>query len=62
MEPAEETIMKRPPRRKGKRLFGKLVMWNCLWYARYLTLISASARNRDHPVLTERVAVPGSRR
>ena len=26
MEPAEDTIMTRPPRRKDKRLFGKMVL------------------------------------
>ena len=36
MEPCEDTIMSRPPRRKGKRLFGKLVMWNCLWVSALL--------------------------
>jgi magnesium-transporting ATPase (P-type) len=33
MEPAETTIMERPPRRKGKRLFGRMVMWHCLFVA-----------------------------
>jgi hypothetical protein len=26
-EPAEDDIMQRPPRRPGKRLLGKLVLW-----------------------------------
>lgn len=30
-EPAEETIMERPPRRPNKRLLGKLVLWKCLF-------------------------------
>jgi magnesium-transporting ATPase (P-type) len=33
MEPAEATIMQRPPRRKGKRLFGRMVMWHCVFVA-----------------------------
>mmetsp|Transcript_4907 Transcript_4907/g.10865 ORF Transcript_4907/g.10865 Transcript_4907/m.10865 type:complete len:1039 (+) Transcript_4907:173-3289(+) len=31
MEPAEDDIMQRPPRRKGKRLFGKMVFWHCIF-------------------------------
>ena len=31
MEPAEDDIMHRPPRRKGKRLFGKMVFWHCVF-------------------------------
>ncbi|EKX34242.1 hypothetical protein GUITHDRAFT_80735 [Guillardia theta CCMP2712] len=31
MEPAEDSIMERPPRRKGKRLFGRMVAWHCLF-------------------------------
>ncbi|KAJ1485620.1 hypothetical protein T484DRAFT_1792895, partial [Baffinella frigidus] len=30
-EPAEPDIMTRPPRRKDKRLFGKMVMWHCFF-------------------------------
>lgn len=28
-EPAEPNIMQRPPRRPGKRLLGKLILWRC---------------------------------
>lgn len=28
-EPAEADIMSRPPRRPGKRLLGKLILWRC---------------------------------
>ena len=31
MEPAEPSIMERPPRRRGKRLFGRMVAWNCVY-------------------------------
>ena len=31
MEPAESTIMERPPRRTGKRLFGRMVAWHCVY-------------------------------
>lgn len=30
-EPAEPGVMGRPPRRPGKRLLGKLVLWRCLF-------------------------------
>jgi magnesium-transporting ATPase (P-type) len=36
MEPAETTIMERPPRRRGKRLFGRMVMWHCIFVATLL--------------------------
>ena len=59
MEPAEDTIMKRPPRRKGKRLFGKLVMWNCLWVSALLVccVIGTFAWHlRDNPADDRRKA------
>mmetsp|Transcript_24240 Transcript_24240/g.58096 ORF Transcript_24240/g.58096 Transcript_24240/m.58096 type:complete len:520 (-) Transcript_24240:60-1619(-) len=31
MEPPEGDIMSRPPRKTNKRLFGKKVMWNCIY-------------------------------
>jgi magnesium-transporting ATPase (P-type) len=31
MEPAEPSIMERPPRRSGKRLFGRMVAWHCVY-------------------------------
>jgi magnesium-transporting ATPase (P-type) len=31
MEPGEICIMERPPRRKGKRLFGRVVMWQSVF-------------------------------
>ena len=31
MEPAEPAIMDRPPRRRGKRLFGRMVGWHCVY-------------------------------
>jgi len=31
MEPAEPSIMERPPRRRGKRLFGRMVAWHCVY-------------------------------
>jgi magnesium-transporting ATPase (P-type) len=31
MEPAEDDIMARTPRRVGKRLLGKLVLWRCFF-------------------------------
>ncbi len=36
MEPSETTIMERPPRRQGKRLFGRMVMWHCVFVAAIL--------------------------
>jgi magnesium-transporting ATPase (P-type) len=36
MEPAEIDIMERPPRRKGKRLFGKMVAWHCIYVSSIL--------------------------
>jgi len=59
MEPAESDIMARPPRRKGKRLFGKLVMWHCVFVtAVIVTLVIAGfAWNlRDNPKDERRVS------
>jgi len=39
MEPAEDTIMTRPPRRNDKRLFGKMVMWHCLFVSAILVVL-----------------------
>lgn len=30
-EPAEPDVMQRPPRRPGKRLLGKLILWRCFF-------------------------------
>eukprot|EP00285_Hemiselmis_virescens_P013221 CAMPEP_0173380530 /NCGR_PEP_ID=MMETSP1356-20130122/3202_1 /TAXON_ID=77927 ORGANISM="Hemiselmis virescens, Strain PCC157" /NCGR_SAMPLE_ID=MMETSP1356 /ASSEMBLY_ACC=CAM_ASM_000847 /LENGTH=1147 /DNA_ID=CAMNT_0014334157 /DNA_START=96 /DNA_END=3539 /DNA_ORIENTATION=+ len=38
MEPAEGDIMARPPRRTNKRLFGKKVMWNCLFVSSFMVV------------------------
>ena len=42
-EPAEQDIMQRPPRRPGKRLLGKLILW-CA--ARHARLLSGASRGR----------------
>lgn len=36
MEPAEPSIMHRPPRRRGKRLFGRMVAWHCIYVSALL--------------------------
>ena len=38
-EPAEPGIMNRPPRRPGKRLLGKLVMWRCFFVCAILVVM-----------------------
>jgi len=38
-EPAEPGIMNRPPRRPGKRLLGKLVMWRCVFVCAILVVL-----------------------
>jgi magnesium-transporting ATPase (P-type) len=38
-EPAEEDIMHRPPRRPGKRLLGKLILWRCFFVSVLLVLL-----------------------
>lgn len=38
-EPAEEDIMDRPPRRVGKRLLGKLIMWRCVFVSLLLDIM-----------------------
>ncbi|GBF92410.1 carbonate dehydratase [Raphidocelis subcapitata] len=37
-EPAEHDIMSRPPRRPGKRLLGKLILWRCLFVSVLLVI------------------------
>jgi magnesium-transporting ATPase (P-type) len=36
MEAAEKNIMERPPRRKGKRLFGRMIAWHCFFVSALL--------------------------
>ena len=38
-EPAEPNVMSRPPRRPGKRLLGKLVMWRCVFVCAILVCL-----------------------
>jgi magnesium-transporting ATPase (P-type) len=38
-EPSEEGIMSRPPRRPGKRLLGKLVIWRCFFASTIIVII-----------------------
>eukprot|EP00878_Enallax_costatus_P016801 GHUV01017632.1.p1 GENE.GHUV01017632.1~~GHUV01017632.1.p1 ORF type:complete len:499 (+),score=115.77 GHUV01017632.1:381-1877(+) len=38
-EPAEPDIMQRPPRRPGKRLLGKLIMWRCLFVSILIVIL-----------------------
>jgi magnesium-transporting ATPase (P-type) len=38
-EPAEPDIMNRPPRRPGKRLLGKLVLWRCVFVSTILVIL-----------------------
>ena len=38
-EPAEPGVMSRPPRRPGKRLLGKLVMWRCVFVCTSLVVL-----------------------
>eukprot|EP00775_Hariotina_reticulata_P008890 gene8890-9068_t len=38
-EPAEDDIMQRPPRRPGKRLLGKLILWRCFFVSTLLVLL-----------------------
>jgi magnesium-transporting ATPase (P-type) len=37
-EPAEADIMNRPPRRPGKRLLGKLILWRCCFVSVLLVI------------------------
>lgn len=39
LEPAEADIMQRPPRRPGKRLLGKLILWRCLFVSVLLVVL-----------------------
>jgi magnesium-transporting ATPase (P-type) len=41
-EPAEPGVMSKPPRRPGKRLLGKLVMWRCLFVCALLVVLVLS--------------------
>ncbi len=41
-EPAEPGVMNRPPRRPGKRLLGKLVIWRCLFVCAVLVVLVLS--------------------
>ncbi|KAF8062005.1 calcium-transporting ATPase 1 [Scenedesmus sp. PABB004] len=38
-EPAEPSVMDRPPRRPGKRLLGKLVLWRCVFVTHLLVIL-----------------------
>jgi hypothetical protein len=38
-EPAEADIMQRPPRRPGKRLLGKLILWRCAFVSGLLVIL-----------------------
>jgi magnesium-transporting ATPase (P-type) len=38
-EPAEADIMQRPPRRPGKRLLGKLILWRCVFVSGLLVIL-----------------------
>lgn len=38
-EPAEPDIMQRPPRRPGKRLLGKLIMWRCFFVSVLIVIL-----------------------
>lgn len=38
-EPAEPDIMDRPPRRPGKRLLGKLILWRCAFVSGLLVIL-----------------------
>jgi magnesium-transporting ATPase (P-type) len=38
-EPAEADIMNRPPRRPGKRLLGKLILWRCAFVSGLLVIL-----------------------
>ena len=38
-EPAELDIMEKAPRRPGKRLFGKLIVWRILWVSTYMIIV-----------------------
>lgn len=38
-EPAEADIMNRPPRRPGKRLLGKLILWRCFFVSGLLVIL-----------------------
>ena len=68
MEPAEATIMERPPRRKGKRLFGRMVMWHCVFVAALIVtsvLLNFQWELDRHPkavVEANATATAGSRR
>jgi magnesium-transporting ATPase (P-type) len=41
-EPAEPGVMCRPPRRPGKRLLGKLVLWRCFFVCTLLVVLVLS--------------------
>jgi magnesium-transporting ATPase (P-type) len=38
-EPAEPDIMQRPPRRPGKRLLGKLILWRCCFVSVLIVIL-----------------------
>ncbi|KAG1666905.1 hypothetical protein FOA52_005965 [Chlamydomonas sp. UWO 241] len=42
LEPAEPGVMDKPPRRVGKRLLGKLVMWRCLFVCALVVILVLS--------------------
>jgi len=39
VEPAEQDIMQRPPRRPGKRLLGKLILWRCFFVSSLIVVL-----------------------
>jgi magnesium-transporting ATPase (P-type) len=38
-EPAEPTVMERPPRRPNKRLLGKLILWRCFFVCHLVVVL-----------------------
>jgi hypothetical protein len=38
-EPAEPTVMARPPRRPNKRLLGKLILWRCFFVCHLVVIL-----------------------
>jgi magnesium-transporting ATPase (P-type) len=38
-EPAEPTVMERPPRRPNKRLLGKLILWRCFFVCHLVVIL-----------------------
>jgi magnesium-transporting ATPase (P-type) len=38
-EPAEPTVMERPPRRPNKRLVGKLLLWRCFFVCHLVVVL-----------------------